>query len=269
MPDAQNGWPVVPNTDAGRRQLADLVLPGGTMPHTVRVLSGDVHTVFRWLVREYHRRVEPIKPAGCWGWNVRKIGNGPDWSNHAAACAVDLNAPDNPDGVPASQVMTAAQIAACHALERESNDVLRWGGDYRSDPDAMHWEIVGSPAQVTALAKKIRNEEDDMEVTSFSTAARAQLQQEATDGSLGYKGGGLPTWTGSPAAPNFLNAFTKLFGMVQAMQSQISALVADNAQMSEALALLVKDPADGTPAEAEALPLIRAIRYADSPPPPE
>jgi hypothetical protein len=131
------------------------------MDHPVRVLDGDVATIARWHVREYHRRVEPIEPAGCWGWNVRKIGDGPDWSNHAAACAWDLNAPDNPDGVPTSKVMTTRQIAECHALERESGGVLRWGGDW-SDPDAMHWEIVGTRAQAAAFAKKIRNEEDDM-----------------------------------------------------------------------------------------------------------
>lgn len=267
MAVAQNGWPVIPDSDAGRRKLADLDLPG-TMPHPVRVLAGDVATIARWHVAEYHRRVEPIKPAGCWGWNVRKIGDGPDWSNHAAACAWDINAPDNPDGAPPTRVMTPAQIAECHALERESDGVLRWGGDW-SDPDPMHWEIVGTPAQAAALAKKIRNQEDDMEVTGFSTGARALLQQEATDGSLGYKGGGLPTWAGMPATgPNFLNAFTKLFNMVAAMQSDMAALVADNAQLAEALALLVKDPADGTPAEAEALPLVRAIRYAEDNVPP-
>lgn len=156
MATAQNGWPVVPNTDAGRRKLTDLVLPG-TMPHPVRVLAGDVATIAHWHVREYHRRVEPIKPAGCWGWNVRKIGDGPDWSNHAAACAWDLNAPDNPDGTPTSKVMTPAQIAECHALERESSGVLRWGGDW-SDPDAMHWEVVGTPAQAAVFAEKIRGE---------------------------------------------------------------------------------------------------------------
>jgi hypothetical protein len=163
MATAQNGWPVIPNTDAGRRKLADLVLPG-TMPHPVRVLDGDVATIARWHVREYHRRVEPIKPAGCWGWNVRKIGDGPDWSNHAAACAWDLNAPDNPDGTPTAKVMTPAQIHECHKLERESGGVLRWGGDW-SDPDAMHWEIVGTPDQAAVFAEKIRNEEDDMQLT--------------------------------------------------------------------------------------------------------
>lgn len=161
MPNAQNGWPVIPDTDVGRSRLTNLVLPGGSMPHKVWVLAGDVATIARWHVREYHRRVESIKPAGCWGWNVRKIGNGPDWSNHSAACAWDLNAPDNPDGVPTSKVMTPAQIEQCHALLRESDGVLRWGGDYRSDPDAMHWEVVGSPAKAAALARKIRTQQEE------------------------------------------------------------------------------------------------------------
>jgi hypothetical protein len=158
MPNSQNGWPVIPDSTAGRAKLAELVLPG-TMPHPVRVLAGDVATVARWHVREYHRRVEPIKPPGCWGWNVRKIGDGPDWSNHASATAWDLNAPDNPDGAPPSDVLTAEQIAECHALERESDGVLRWGGDW-SDPDPMHWEIIKGSSAVAALAARI--EEEDM-----------------------------------------------------------------------------------------------------------
>jgi len=181
MPTSQNGWPVVPDTDAGRRKLTDLVLPG-TMPHTVRVLAGDVATIARWHVAEYHRRVEPIQPAGCWGWNVRLIGDGPDWSNHAAACAWDINAPDNPDGAEPSEVMTTRQIDECHALERESDGVLRWGGDW-SDPDPMHWEVVGTPAQAARLAEKIRNEEDDM--PSVDEIVRALLNHD-----LGKPGGG-------------------------------------------------------------------------------
>jgi D-alanyl-D-alanine carboxypeptidase-like protein len=221
MSTAQNGWPVIPNTDAGRSKLVALVLPGGAMPHTVRVLAGDVATIARWHVREYHRRVEPIEPAGCWGWNVRKIGDGPDWSNHAAACAWDLNAPDNPDGVPPTRVMTSAQIEQCHALERESNGVLRWGGDW-SDPDPMHWEIVGTRAQAAVLAKRIRNQEEEMsDVTGFTPAARAVIQQEVTEGSVAYKGRGLPTWEGQPKDRNLLNAFTQMFETIEAMAAEL------------------------------------------------
>src|SRR3990172_7726384 len=106
MPNSQNGWPIIPDNTEGRKQLTNLALPG-KMPHKVYVLAGDVLTIAEWHTEQYHKRVEPIKPAGCWGWNVRKIGNGPDWSNHSSATAWDLNAPDNPDGVPTKKVMTA------------------------------------------------------------------------------------------------------------------------------------------------------------------
>lgn len=156
MPNAQNGWPVIPDNEEGRKKLKNLTLPGN-MDHPVRVLAGDVAVIAQWHVGQYHRRVEPIKPVGCWGWNVRKIGDGPDWSNHAAACAWDLNAPDNPDGAPPSKVMTKKQIEECHKLEKESDGVLRWGGDW-SDSDPMHWEIVGSRAQARKLAIRLKGD---------------------------------------------------------------------------------------------------------------
>lgn len=156
MANSQNGWPIIPDNDAGRKHLTSLKMPG-TMPHPVRVLSGDVATIAQWHVDQYRKRVEPLKPPGCWGWNVRKIGSGNDWSNHSSATAWDLNAPDNPDGARPSEVMTAAQIAECHKLEQESDNVLRWGGDW-SDPDPMHWEIIKGATAVAAFAKKIRKE---------------------------------------------------------------------------------------------------------------
>lgn len=178
MPNAQNGWPVIPDTAAGRSKLTNLVLPGGPMDHPVLVLDGDVATIAEWHVREYHRRVERIESAGCWGWNVRKIGKTNVWSCHAAACAWDLNAPDNPDGVPTKKVMTGRQIDECHELENESDGVLRWGGDW-SDPDAMHWEIVGTPAEAAALARKIRNEEGlDMDENRLRAILREEISKE-------------------------------------------------------------------------------------------
>lgn len=180
MATAQNGWPVIPNTDAGRTKLTDLILPG-KMTHNVRVLSGDVATIAAWHVAEYHKRVEPIKPAGCWGWNVRKIGNGPDWSNHSAACAWDLNAPDNPDGVEPEEVMTASQIEECHQLERESGGVLRWGGDW-TDADPMHWEIIGDRIETAIFARQIRGE-------AMTPAERTALIQALLNWDLGKPGG--------------------------------------------------------------------------------
>lgn len=242
MATAQNGWPVVPDTDAGRRKLTDLVLPGA-MPHKVRVLAGDVATIARWHVAEYHRRVEPIEPAGCWGWNVRKIGDGPDWSNHAAACAWDINAEDNPDGAPPSRVMTPPQIHECHKLERESDGVLRWGGDW-SDPDPMHWEIVGTPAQAAALAKKIRNEEDDVTRDDIKAAVRELLldDDDAVAVKLRarpwqYKGGGLQ------GATTTLDALGDSQAIAADVATALAELALVRAEIAAVKALLPPPPA--------------------------
>lgn len=223
MSHAQNGWPVIPDTNAGRRKLVDLF--PSVAPHRVYVLAGDVATIARWHVAEYHRRVEPIKVAGCWGWDVRKIGIGPDWSNHAAACAWDLNAPDNPDGTPTRKVMTAVQIGQCHALEHESDGVLRWGGDW-ADPDAMHWEIVGTPAQAAALARKIkiRNEEEqDMTQDQLLDALESPRGKAALRNALTEQAYG-PVNARESIAGRIANIDSKIDGVATGVQQLVAAL---------------------------------------------
>lgn len=181
MANSQNGWKVIPNTTAGRAKLddnpliRDIDVPNG-------VLVGDVAVVFRWLAREYDRRVERLTPGECWGWHVKTIEGSTVISNHASGTAVDFNAPDNPMGSGTTKKsMTPAQIAECHALERESGGVLRWGGDFsRNDP--MHWEIVGTAAEVAALAKRIREKEEAMtpEDRKFFTDKIDGVQKQIT-----------------------------------------------------------------------------------------
>jgi hypothetical protein len=266
MVAAQNGWPVVWDTDAGRLKLVDLVLPGGPMDHHVYVLAGDVATIARWHVREYHRRVEPIKSAGCWGWSVRRIGDGPDWSNHAAACAWDLNAPDNPDGAPPARVMTPAQIAQCHALERESAGVLRWGGDW-SDPDPMHWEIVGTPTMAANLAAYIRAEENAL-------TTPAQNWAHDIDSSAGTYSAGGALWTvlgrtgaltGATGLPTVLGEVkANLDALVADVDVDLDALGASLVYLKSGLDLLLADPFD----IGEAHPLVQVHRYIQAHPTP-
>lgn len=150
MANSQNGWPVATAAQQDRAALLrDVKVPNG-------VLAGDVAVIFRWLADQYDRRVERLIPGWCWGWHVKTIEGSRVVSNHASGTAVDFNAPDNPMGVPTRTVLTPTQIAACHRIEEESDDVLRWGGDYVTRPDAMHWEIVGSRAAARALATRIR-----------------------------------------------------------------------------------------------------------------
>lgn len=151
MANSQNGWPVASRGQQDERPLIrDVRVPNG-------VLAGDVALIFRWLAAQYDRRVERLRPGWCWGWFVKPIEGSRTISNHSSGTAVDFNAPDNPMGRGTTEKsMTDRQIDECHRLERESDNVLRWGGDYVSRNDPMHWEIVGSRAAVRRLAAKLR-----------------------------------------------------------------------------------------------------------------
>lgn len=176
MTNSQNGWPVVAANACDRNPLIrDVTVPNG-------VLAGDVAVIFRWLVKEYDRRVEPLQPGWCWGWFVKPIEGSSTISNHASATAIDLNAPANPMGQGTTKKsMTAAQIAECHRIEDESDNVLRWGGDFVSRNDPMHWEVVGSRAAVRQLADKIRNTKPPRVPVTQTITVKVPLLREGDD----------------------------------------------------------------------------------------
>lgn len=150
---SQNGWPVV-----GKSKLdtADII-PGIKVPGGV--LKGDVAIVLRYVARLYNATVEPLEPGKCWGWEDRPVRGSAVPSNHGSGTAEDFNADEHNLGDPPSRSYTPSQIRACHAIEDACDNVVAWGGDW-SRPDGMHFEIIGTPAEVAALARKI--EEDDM-----------------------------------------------------------------------------------------------------------
>lgn len=127
--------------------------------------NDDVETVLRYCMEQYVARVEPLKAPGCWGFAYRENRNDPNsLSRHSGGIAIDANAPAHPNGVPTANTFTAAQIAECHAILAEVDHAVRWGGDYRTTPDAMHWEIDTDPAHLHEVAEHIR-EHDDMNAT--------------------------------------------------------------------------------------------------------
>jgi len=160
MAASQNGWPVVAKISCDLGPFEGVMFPNG-------ILRGDVATIARWQMRRYKATVESIVPGTCWGWDPKKIQGSDQWSNHASGTAWDINAPEHPMGPPTGSNMTAREIAACHAIEAASGGTLRWGGDF-SRPDPMHWEIIGSRAQVAAFAASIRAGEDDMTQAQFN-----------------------------------------------------------------------------------------------------
>jgi hypothetical protein len=148
---SQNGWPVATRDQQELRVVDGVVFPNG-------VLKGDVATVLHEVADRYHRTVEPLVPGTCWGWFVKPIEGSTTISNHASGTAVDFNADRHPMGEAASKTLSTWQIKACHAIIAYCGGVVRWGGDYTGRPDPMHWEIIGTPAQVKQLADKIRGD---------------------------------------------------------------------------------------------------------------
>lgn len=143
---ASRGW--TSNLDYGDKRLK-------TLPQiTGQVLDGDVWVILNDLCERYPDYVRAIKRAQSWGFTPRKIAGTNTTSYHAYGLAVDLNASDLPQF---RATMTAAEKAGAHKLRGRYLGVVRWGGDYpRSRLDQMHWEIIGTPAQVKRVADKIR-----------------------------------------------------------------------------------------------------------------
>jgi hypothetical protein len=150
-----NGWPASPDLPIRPLVVDDIPIVPGILD------NDDVATVLGYVVRQFHERVEPLQDPGCWGFSFRANVNDPSsLSNHASGTAVDINAPLHPNGVETFRTFTADQIGTCHLILAEVDDAVRWGGDFNSTPDAMHWEINTTPANVAAVARKIRTQQE-------------------------------------------------------------------------------------------------------------
>jgi hypothetical protein len=147
-----NGWPASSSPSAIGINRGWEPVPGHDFPGGIK--SGDVQTVFTYLVRQLDKRVEPIReypPGDEWGYNYRANVNNPSQlSCHASGTAIDYNATQHPNKV--KYTWTQEQTREIHKILDECSGVIRWLEGY----DEMHFEIRGSSAQVAAAAKKIR-----------------------------------------------------------------------------------------------------------------
>lgn len=153
MPNSYNGWPASKNpASIGiNPNWAPLghKFPGG-------VKSGDVETVFTYLVTQLHERVEPIDRDAVkdeWGYVYKQSANSPKLvSCHASGTAIDYNATRHPNG--RIRTWSPGQVAEIRKILAECG-VIRWLGDATGTPDEMHFEIKGSAFDVAAAAKRL------------------------------------------------------------------------------------------------------------------
>ena len=89
-------------------------------------------------------------------YNCRQITGGTNYSLHAYGTAIDINWQTNPYGHHLITDMPIGMIEAIEGIRTAGGvQVWRWGGRYSNNKDAMHFEVVASPAE---LARGIQSQ---------------------------------------------------------------------------------------------------------------
>lgn len=153
------GWPnCQPNRiDAGFRVLTHwgwTRFPGGVRRELSELLTRLIKETDN---RGYHFGVEGNPSYGCWGYLCRPVAGTHVPSNHSYGLSIDINAPRNPRAKTLHTDMPDWMPDLWNAYG------FRWGGDYVKDPDAMHYEFMGSmddAIRMTQLARKNRLGDD-------------------------------------------------------------------------------------------------------------
>jgi hypothetical protein len=99
---------------------------------------------------EFHELIEPIDDGTFddWGYAFRMVRGSTDrLSCHSSGTAIDLNATKHPLGKAGT--FPAEKIPMLRALAKKYG--LKWGGDFKSRPDDMHFEVEISASKAKAL----------------------------------------------------------------------------------------------------------------------
>ena len=120
---------------------------------TVDVLIVDAVKALNAVLIDWDYRT---RRADTGAYNCRQITGGTNYSLHAYGIAVDLNWNTNPYGRTLVTDMAIGMIEAIEGIRTAGGvQVWRWGGRYSNNKDAMHFEVVASPAE---LARGIQSQ---------------------------------------------------------------------------------------------------------------
>lgn len=150
LPASRRGWG--PGWPANRSKDMTTITVGDRAKVRL-VVHKIVAPIFKAFCDEIDRRGYDLEGvADDWGYANRPIRNSkpPKPSNHSWGLAIDLNATKNPMG---RRLVTDMPAWVIDLAERVYG--LSWGGRYRSNPDAMHFEWLGTPAQAVQLIEDL------------------------------------------------------------------------------------------------------------------
>lgn len=188
-----NGWPANSDPNAigidknwGAKVGAP---PHGSGGYAGGMKSGDVSTVFVYLVNRLHNEVEKMMSDtgplgyGCWGYSYRANVNNPSTlSCHASGTAIDYNAPKHPNGTSTGPNggggWSGSQYNQIKGILNEIG-VISW----LTSNDPMHFEIKGSTSQVAAAAARLGSgsgggDDDDMDEATFKKYMNSWYENE-------------------------------------------------------------------------------------------
>lgn len=153
MPTSSNGYEVLSDRfDGPFPHLRAFVIPAVT--RVLQLRDGSAGFLLVHCAMRFNEKVEKIDVgADDWGWSPRRIAGSDIWSNHASGTAEDLNSLKHPQGKEALETFTRAQVTTIHNILDRYDGCIRWGGDYRSTPDAMHFELDRPADEVVAKAQ--------------------------------------------------------------------------------------------------------------------
>jgi len=144
-----NGWPA-------SKDQAEIGVKPFEVKGTDRKLrcAASVGPLLAAFAAEFHELIEPIDEGTFddWGYAYRMVrGNPTKLSCHSSGTAIDLNATKHPLGK--YDTFDAAKVPMIRALAKKYG--LKWGGDFKTRPDDMHFEINIGPAKVAELIIKL------------------------------------------------------------------------------------------------------------------
>ena len=112
--------------------------------------ASNVGPLLAAFAAEFHELIEPIDDGTFddWGYAFRMVRGSTDClSCHSSGTAIDLNATKHPLGKVGT--FPAEKVPMIRALSKKYG--LKWGGDFKSRADEMHFEVEVSPAKAKAL----------------------------------------------------------------------------------------------------------------------
>lgn len=151
-----NGWAA--SKDPKAIHIKHFKVKGTDIKLQCNEIAGPILAAF---AAEFHVNVEKLDGGTFddWSYAYRPIrGETTGLSNHASGTAIDLNATKHPLGK--SGTFNANQIKIINILCTKYK--LKWGGNYRTRKDEMHYEIACTPKEAEALAIKLNLSKDNI-----------------------------------------------------------------------------------------------------------